>query len=165
MTPTTPSVISRINTYRAGPEFTKHFRYVMQSVISTLLTLGLLGLFYGVLKLASATLCNVYATILTIIPSYYLNRLWVWGKSGKSHFMKEVVPFWVIAIGSGIISTVIVHLADHASNHLSHGMRTLVVEAANFGTYGVLWIAKFILFNKVLFKHDHHHYASAVAAP
>jgi len=29
----------------------------------------------------------------------------------------------------------------------------LILVAANFVTYGFLWVGKFILFNKVLFKH------------
>ena len=31
--------------------------------------------------------------------------------------------------------------------------RTLLVELANFITYGVMWVGKFMLFNKFLFAH------------
>ncbi len=129
----------------------------MVSVITTIFALGLLGLFYGVLKLASAAWCNIFATAITVIPSYYLNRAWAWGKTGKSHLTKEILPFWIIAILSAFISTVVVHFADkEAQLHThSHAALTLVVEGANFFTYGVLWIAKFMIFNKVLFKHPH----------
>jgi putative flippase GtrA len=153
------SLISRVHIYRKGPEFQKLFRYAMASVITTFFALGLLGLFYGVLKIGSATMSNVYATAITTVPSYYLNRKWAWGKSGKSHLTKEVIPFWVIAIISAVISTVVVHFADQEARlhtHFGHGMLTVVVELANFTTYAVLWVAKYVYFNKVLFKHQHH---------
>ena len=30
-------------------------------------------------------------------PSYWLNRNWVWGKRGRSHSVKEIVPFWIMS--------------------------------------------------------------------
>ncbi|HEX2117654.1 MAG TPA: hypothetical protein VHF91_00595, partial [Acidimicrobiales bacterium] len=36
---------------------------------------------------------------------YYLNRKWAWGKKGKSHLMKEIVPFWSLALLGLIFST------------------------------------------------------------
>ena len=44
------------------------------------------------------------------MPAYYLNRAWVWGKRGKSHLTKEVVPFWAFAFSGLVLSTIIVAL-------------------------------------------------------
>jgi putative flippase GtrA len=128
------------------------------------MSLGLLFFFYRVIRVGSSTpggpgsaaLANVCATTITTIPSYYLNRAWVWGKSGKSHLWTEVVPFWIIAFVSLVLSTGAVWLAAHFANQssLSKDAKTLLVELANLFTYGVLWIVKFIIFNKILFKTD-----------
>ena len=152
------TVFERAQEYRKTPEFRRLFRYSMVSVITTVFALGLLGLFFGVLKLASAAECNLLATAITTVPSYYLNRAWAWGKTGKSHLTKEIIPFWTVAIVSAALSTLVVHLSATAAHDVthSHALLTLVVEAANFTTYGVLWVSKFWLFNKVLFKHAHH---------
>src|SRR5258708_7879734 len=98
MPSTSLSPIGRVVAYRKSPEFKRLFRYAMVSVITTIFALGLLGLFYGVLKLASAAWCNIFATAITVVPSYYLNRAWAWGKTGKSHLTKEILPFSIIAI-------------------------------------------------------------------
>lgn len=150
-------LFERVQIYRKSPEFRRVFRYAMSSVITTLLSLSLLGLLFGVFKVASAAWCNLIATAVTTIPSYYLNRLWAWGKRGRSHLTKEIIPFWVIAILSAAISTVVVRFADKAARHFthSHGILTLVVESANFATYAALWIGKYMVFNKMLFKHHH----------
>lgn len=152
------TLFERAQAFRKTTEFKRLWRYSMASVITTIFALGLLGLFYGVLKIATAAWCNLLATAITTVPSYYLNRAWAWGKTGKSHLTKEIIPFWVVAVVSAALSTLVVHVADLAAQHVthSHAMLTLVVEAANFTTYGVLWVSKFYLFNKVLFKHPHH---------
>ncbi len=149
---------TKVRTARAfvkTPGFTKLWRYGVVSVVSTAITLSALYLFFHVMKIGSAMESNVLATAIATIPSYYLNRTWAWGKRGKSHVWREVLPFWITAIASLVLSTVAVGVADHVARHLSasDNVVTVVVELANFCTYGVLWIAKFVLFNRVLFVH------------
>jgi len=136
------------------PGFSKLWRYASVSVVTTILSLSLLYVFYRVVDVGSAMVANVIATVITTVPSYYLNRTWAWGKSGRSHLWREVVPFWVIAALSLVLSTIAVGAAAHEAHHLSasHHVQTLLVELANLITYGVMWIGKFILFNRILFK-------------
>jgi putative flippase GtrA len=146
----------RLQTYVRTPEFGKLARYVAVSGISTVVSLAMLYLFYRPVGL-SAGWANVVATVIATVPSYYLNRTWAWQRSGRSHFRKEVLPFWVIALVSLGLSTLAVRFAAHeADQHLrSHTAQTLAVLLANFFTYGVMWVGKFVLFNKLLFVHHH----------
>jgi uncharacterized membrane protein len=68
---------------------------------------------------------------------------------------KEVVPFWVLAFIGLAFSTYWAVAADSLAkhHHLSHLMRTVVVEGAVISAFGVLWVGKFIIFNKILFVH------------
>jgi putative flippase GtrA len=138
-----------------SPQFARFFRYSMVSAISSGVSLVGLYVFYRVFKIGSAGVSNICATAVATVPSYYLNRTWAWKRAGKSHLMREVVPFWVIAAVSLGLSTGAVTLASHEA--LSHGLQgrteTLLVEFANFFTYGVLWIGKFFFFNRFLFAH------------
>jgi putative flippase GtrA len=153
MSTASSSASSRARAYVKTPEFTKLWRYCTVSGISTVTSLVGLYVFYRVIGL-SPRWANVVATCIATVPSYYLNRSWAWGKNGKSHFMKEVAPFWVIALISLLISTEVVGFAGHESTSIaSKDVRALILVAANFVTYGFLWVGKFVLFNKVLFKH------------
>jgi putative flippase GtrA len=144
---------ARAQRYAKSPEFTKLWRYLAVSGVSTFLSLAMLYLFYRVVGL-TPTWANVVATCIATVPSYYLNRTWAWGKSGPSHLWREVVPFWVIAFFSLVLSTLAVRYAGHEASSLhSKDAKALVLLFANFVTYGFLWVAKFIFFNKVLFKH------------
>jgi putative flippase GtrA len=147
------STSSRARAYVKTPEFTKLWRYCTVSGISTVTSLAGLYIFYRVVGL-SPRWANVVATCIATVPSYYLNRSWAWGKNGRSHFMKEVAPFWVIALISLGISTEVVGFAGHETASIaSKDVRALILVAANLVTYAFLWVGKFMLFNKVLFKH------------
>ena len=127
-------------------------RYTMVSIISVVVAQLLLAFAFGLLKW-SATRSNVFAVGLSAIPSYYLNRAWAWGKRGRSHLVKEVLPFWGLAFLGLAGSTWAVSIAHHHVHHSSRAFQTLVVNLANLGAFGTLWIAKFIIFNELMFKH------------
>jgi putative flippase GtrA len=139
-----------------GSNFGKLWRYASVSVISTVLTNALLFIFYDVANVGSAMVSNVLATTIVTLPAYYLNRNWTWRKKGKSDVWREVVPFWVIAFLSLVISTVAVGITAHNADHITQSKlyRSLLVNAANFVTYGAIWIVKFIVFNKYMFVHE-----------
>ena len=79
---------------RDTPEAKQLFSYTMVSVVSTAVSFGVLALVFGVLHLWGEIGSTVFANVVATVPSYYLNRKWVWGKGGRSHLMKEIVPFW-----------------------------------------------------------------------
>lgn len=146
-------VLERARAYSKTPEFTKVWRYCAVSGISTVCTLGFLYILYRVIGL-SPFAANVVATCLATVPAYYLNRSWAWGKSGRSHFMREVLPFWLIAFVSLVLSTLAVQFAARqAVNVHSKDVKAMILLLADIVTYGILWVGKFTLFNRVLFKH------------
>jgi putative flippase GtrA len=64
---------------RDTPDRRKAVRYSVVSVLSVLVSQGMLLLTFGALRLGSAIVCNVVATSMAAVPSYYLNRRWAWG--------------------------------------------------------------------------------------
>jgi putative flippase GtrA len=134
------------------PTGKKLIKYTMVSLISVVISQALLLLAFGVLRW-NAVPSNVFAVAVSALPSYYLNRAWAWGKRGRSHFLKEVVPFWAMAFLGLAVSTVFVRVAEGRSDHLDHAVQTLVISAASIGAFGVLWIAKFVILNKLMFAH------------
>ena len=134
------------------PTGKKLVKYTMVSVISVIIGQALLLFAFGVLQW-DAVPSNLFAVGVSAVPSYYLNRAWAWGKRGRSHFLKEVVPFWGMAFLGLALSTVFVAIAEGRSENLSRLVQTLVVSGASIGAFGVLWVAKFVILNKVLFAH------------
>ncbi|HEX6597032.1 MAG TPA: GtrA family protein [Acidimicrobiales bacterium] len=132
----------------------KLVRYSMVSVISVIVSQVLLAFFFGILHW-SARAANIWAVCLSAIPSYYLNRAWAWGKRSRSHLLKEVLPFWGMALLGLVLSTWAVSFAEsHADSWTdSHFLTTVIINAASVAAFGVLWVGKFVILNKLMFVH------------
>ena len=137
------------------PHGRKLFRYTMVSAISTAVSFGVLFITFGLLRLWSEVPDTLVANVVAIGPSYYLNRNWAWGKSGRSHFLREIVPFWSMSIAGIVLSIFTSSEAKHFSDvhHFHHLGRTVIVLAANLAAFGVLWIVKFLIMNKLFHVH------------
>jgi putative flippase GtrA len=148
------SLVSTARARASEPGAKKLIRYTLVSVISVGLTALLQGVCFGLLKI-DATKSSLIASTIAAVPSYYLNRSWVWAKNGKSHMKREVVPFWIMVFvglaASAAASRAAEAFADSVTD--SHGLKTLIVIGGSFAAFAVLWVLKFILFNKVLFAH------------
>jgi putative flippase GtrA len=152
-------IVERVERLRSAyntPAGKKMFRYVVQSAITTVVSFVVLGLVYGVFKVWTEVPSTLFANVVAVVPSYYLNRNWVWGKGGRSHLLKEVAPFWaasLVGIGLSVLtSSEARHLGLKYFAH-AHGTRTAMVEGANLLAFGVLWVLKFLVFNRLFREH------------
>jgi putative flippase GtrA len=140
---------------RDTPEAKHLFKYTMVSVISTIVSFGVLFLVFGVLKLWGQIASTVFANAVATLPSYYLNRKWVWGKGGRSHLTKEIIPFWSLSAIGIAVSIGGAALARHIStvHHLSHFDQTALVLLANLLSFAIFWVLKFMIFNRMFHVH------------
>ena len=137
------------------PNGKKMFRYTMVSVISTVFGFTLLGIVFGVLHLWSEVPSALFVNLVGIVPAYYLNRSWVWRKTGPSHWRREVLPFWAVSIAAILLSIVAAEVARQISiaHHFSHGEATALLLTVTLAVFGVLWVFKYLVFSR-LFSHD-----------
>jgi putative flippase GtrA len=144
-------MVARIRQIIAHPSSLKLFKYAGVSVISTIVSQVTLFMTFGVWRVMSEVPANILANAVATVPSYYLNRKWVWGKGGRSHLWREVVPFWVLSfIGLGFSSLAVWLAGNFARSHnYGHATTTLLVNAANLLSFAILWIVKFVIYNKL----------------
>lgn len=145
--------------------FQKLFKYSLASVVAVIVTQICFLLFSGVIDM-DAVVASTLATCIAAVPSYEMNRKWAWGKSGKSHLWREVVPFWVLAVVGLVFSNVCVYFMQNYArhHHFSHAAKTGWEDAVYFAAFGALWIGKFIIFNKLMFVHHHHDHTGETPA-
>jgi putative flippase GtrA len=151
------SLIGRYRAFRASPHYARIWKFATVSLIATAVSQTMLFIFYPHL-LDTAMGANVVATCISTVPAYYLNRRWTWGKRGKSHLWKEVMPFWIIALVGLILSTVIVGIAAKNADRISPSadVKNLVVHLANLFSYALIWVARYAILNKFLFGSGTH---------
>jgi len=148
-------LVERIWRLYDTPHGRKLVRYAMVSAISALVAFVVLTIVYGVLQLWTAVPSVLFSNIVAGFPAYYLNRRWVWQKSGRSHLRREILPFWVMSLTGIGVSIVAASLARNfaESHHLHHLARTVLVVGSNIAAFGILWFVKFLILNR-LFAFD-----------
>jgi putative flippase GtrA len=140
---------------RHTPEAKQLIKYTMVSVISTVASFGVLAIVYGLHIIKGEIEATVFANVVATVPSYFLNRMWVWGKGGRSHVMKEIVPFWVMSAIGITVSIGGAAVARHigTTHHLSHLQETAVLLLANLISFGLFWVLKYMLYNRLFHVH------------
>ncbi|MBU6330252.1 MAG: GtrA family protein [Acidobacteria bacterium] len=118
----------------------KGLRYSMVAAVNVIVGQGLL---FALQHWWQPNVANVISVAVSSVPAYYMNRSWVWGKSGKSHMRKEVVPFWAFTIAGLVASTIaITFVQDHTSSKL------LILFTQLF-VFGVLWVVRFFVLDRL----------------
>jgi putative flippase GtrA len=90
---------------------------------------------------------NTFSVCMGTIPGYLLSRRWVWERRGGHRVMREIIPFWALTVigyaaSTGAIWFVASRLGDDP----------LIINLTSLMTYGVLWVAKFLILDRMLFK-------------
>ena len=132
-------------------KFSKLLRYSAVSGVSTASSLSILGLLVGGFGV-DAVLANLVATAVGTVPSFELNRRWVWLKRGRRSVIGQIAPFCALSFAGLVLSTLAVHFVAGRTAGLSRGWHTVAVELANISAYGALWVVQFVVLDRLLFR-------------
>jgi 4-amino-4-deoxy-L-arabinose transferase-like glycosyltransferase/putative flippase GtrA len=142
----------RLDSIRRSPHSGKVVRCLLVSAFTTCVSLTVLTVLLRGVGM-TAWMANVLAVAVGTVPSYLLNRRWVWGVSGPSDPGREVAPFWLMSFAGLVVSTFAVDVIDRVATNASwgSGVHTAAVLAANVGAFALLWIAQYLVLDRVLF--------------
>jgi putative flippase GtrA len=127
------------------------WRYTVGSVVAAATSAVVFAACYD---LGVPTLpANVLAFAAGAVPNWVLNRRWAWQRSGRVHVRREVLTYAVISLVSLVASTLATGWADGEAPRLtaSHTLQVTFVAGAYVLTYGVLFVAKYLLYEFVVF--------------
>lgn len=145
------------------PAWLKVSRYMLTSAICFGISEAvLIALFWS--HLLGARSASIVASVAGIIPGYQLNRTWIAGRSHRSHFWREVVPYWATSLSIALLAAVVTGAANATFIHESRGTRTIINAAAYMLTYATTLTFKYLFFHRVLFKPPHRGAAHASEA-
>jgi putative flippase GtrA len=127
-------------------------RYAAVSAISTTVGLTSLALLV-VVGHWPAGWANLVGTGLGTIPSFELNRRWVWRRNDRRSLSREVVPFCLLCLVELVASSLAVHAVAGwtARQGWPSGVRTATDLLASVATYGALWVVQYVVLDRALF--------------
>lgn len=133
----------------------RKLRYSAASLTSAVVGQALLAVAFGGFRWPARS-ANLFAWGMASLTSYHLSRAWVWRQEGRSHPLREVLPFCVLALTGLAVSTLAVELAESftSGSSMSHGFRTVVIMLASLSSFFGVWILKYLILDRLVFVHD-----------
>jgi putative flippase GtrA len=129
----------------------KKLRYLGVSIASVPVGQGLiqgLGLWLDNYAAASA----LTAFIVTV-PSFFILKYYVWRDSSGENLGGQMLGFWVVMMLAFSLATLFTYIVDHATNAQTPLIRGTAVFCAQLFAFGVVWVGRYIVFDRWLFKH------------
>ena len=136
---------------RLPARWVKVWRYTVGSVIAAVTSLVVFAVAFG-LGLGNVP-ANILAFIAGAVPNWILNRSWAWQRKGRVHVRREIILYAVVSAVSLAASSAATGWADHEVPAVTpnHTLQVLLVACAYIATYGILFVAKYVVYELVIF--------------
>ena len=137
-------------------QFRKLLRYSAVSLVFVPLGQILLQLFHWWLGIAVVPAQLIAATILTP-PNFLANKYYVWRHANRDKVRTEVIVFWVSAVLGTAFAAYCLYLVDGwlPEDTTDAWVRALGIFAAQLIGHGVVWAARFVFLDKLVFTVTH----------
>jgi putative flippase GtrA len=129
------------------------FRYTATSGISLGVSEVCLLALYST-RTFGATSSALLATLAGTIPSYLLSRYWIWSEANRHRVGRQVVLYWATSLASMGITAVGTGLITHAAPG-GHRAHVLFAGAAFLFMNVLLWVSKYLVYQKIIFRPHH----------
>ncbi|MEZ5381956.1 MAG: GtrA family protein [Microthrixaceae bacterium] len=153
-----PTSVDRMKRLWNHHQFRKLARYSAVSLVFVPLGQVLLQLFHWWLGIAVVPAQLIAATILTP-PNFLANKFYVWRHANRDKVRTEAVVFWVAAVLGTAFAAFCLWLVDGwlPEDSTAAWVRAVGIFAAQLLGYGIVWVARFIFLDKLVFTVTHLH--------
>jgi putative flippase GtrA len=143
---------NRLRALVATPRRRTAMRYCLLSLVNVAVGQILLAILFGVLGW-TAVRSNVTATAIALAPAFWASKRFVWQEVGRSHVVREIVPFCSLAFLGLVLSTWFAALAQTAATELasSRSVQTLIVMGGVGLGFGIVWVLRFLVLDRLVF--------------
>lgn len=101
------------------------------------------------------TAASIASAAVLTVPNFFANKYLVWKHTSRDGLRTQVIVFWVAAMLGVSLATLLTFLVDMAIDGHSWFEKAAVFFAQLVG-FGVVWLARYIVLDKWLFKVTHH---------
>lgn len=152
------TTVERAKALWRNHQFRKLLRYSAVSLVFVPLGQVFVQVFYWLFAMREMWAVIATSVILTP-PNYYANKRFVWRHKAKDNMHTEILVFWVAAILGTASAAALVTVAAHLVPQAEYGakMHALALFVAQLVGFGIVWVARFVFLDKLLFKAANDH--------
>jgi putative flippase GtrA len=130
---------------------TRVARYSAGSVVAAGVSELTLTLLVGIARVAAGP-AAVVAFLAGAVPNWILNRQWAWEHTGRVRVRRELIPYAAIVLATLAATAGASAAVDAATQHASHWVSVVAVDGAYIAATGVMFVIKFVLFDRLVFS-------------
>lgn len=139
----------RLRPALARARSSRWLRYLLTSGLSTVISeIALVALYAA--GITGATTAAVLATLVGTIPSYLISRYWIWPEADRRGVGRQMALYW-LTTGASLVASSLATGAAAAHAPGGRGLHVAVASVAYVGTYVILWVAKYVVYQKLVF--------------
>ncbi|GAC1582465.1 MAG: hypothetical protein NVS3B18_15950 [Candidatus Dormibacteria bacterium] len=127
-------------------------KYAIGSVVALVTSIVVFALLY--VANASTTWCSIGAFLAGAIPNWILNRRWAWQQQGQVAFLREIVGYVIVSLLALVASSAATGFTNSQVSGIpeGHGIRVLIVTGAYVLVQAVLFVGKFVIYERWVFS-------------
>src|SRR4051794_8540678 len=154
-----PKSPSAIIAHAKSAEGRKQIRYLGVSVVFVPVGQVLIQLLGNRVFDGDFTKASIVSALILTVPNFFANKYLVWKDTSKDRLRTQVLIFWFAAIAGVTFATSLTWLVEQRFTH-ENGEVTLKEKVAVFIAqltgFGVVWVARYLILDRWLFKVTHH---------
>ncbi|WP_102417686.1 hypothetical protein [Mycobacterium sp. 4858] len=136
--------------YARTEEARKKLRYAGVSVAFVPLGQGLIQVLG--LWLDDYTTASLLAAAILVIPAFFANKRFVWRLTSRENLRNKVIAFSVVMILGVSLATLFTYFVESAVADQTRLFRGAAVFFAQLLGFGVVWVGRFLILDRWLFK-------------
>ena len=128
----------------------KKLRYAAVSVVFVpigQILIQVLGLW-----LHDYTIASLLQAVIITVPNFFANKHFVWRVTSRENLRSQVLVFWVAVMLGVALSTLLTHVVENAMVDQTTLARGATVFFAQLLGYGIVWVGRFLILDRWLFK-------------
>jgi putative flippase GtrA len=141
---------SSLITFAGMEETRKKLRYAGVSAVFVPIGQGLVQVIG--LRLDNYTTASLLAAAIATIPLFFANKHFVWRVTSSDNLRSQVLVFWVAVMLGVLLATLFTYLVETVLADQRALVRGTAVLFAQLLGLGIVWVGRFLIVDRWLFK-------------
>jgi putative flippase GtrA len=133
---------------------TRFLRYALGSGVATAVSAVVFALVFRFLG-AGPVIASVSAFVAGFVVNFSAGRFWAWQRKARPGLGRDAVSFAIVAIVTALAAVGVTSATNALMGDADPNTRAIVVEASYYATYAVLFVAKFVVLDRLVFRSRH----------
>jgi putative flippase GtrA len=129
-------------------------RYALGSAGAVLVSAVAFALAYRLLDLGPR-LASLTAFLAGALVNFSASRFWAWERRQRRGLSRDVLGYALLALCYALAAAAVTSAVHAALRDAGPDRRAVLVEASYFAVYGALFLLRFVLLDRVLFRSRH----------